>query len=414
MGTGTLGIATAIWRTLFGIALLGTLSSTVFLAMVLAAALRFRRQLAQARAHAESTPEANLPSVALLKPVHGLEPKLEANLESFFQQDYPSFELVFGARTTDDPAFAVVARLRQRYPQVRVRLVASGEPQWPNAKVYSLDKMIAATDCEYLAISDSDIRVPKDFLRHVVPPVMEPKTGLLTCVYRGVPAGDLWSRLEALGMSVELASGVLVANMLEGMKFALGAVMVTRKECLQAIGGIAQTADYYSDDFVLGQRIAAAGYKVLLWEQNIGHVLLSHTFRKSFGDQLRWMKSTRYSRPSGHVGTGLTFATPFGLLALISCAALGNLRAGIALAMASVLNRIVQAVAVGWGIVHDPRALRDCWLFPLRDFLGSIVWAGSFTGRTFFWRGEKYRFERSGKIVAQRQAQMLADPLQAE
>jgi ceramide glucosyltransferase len=261
--------------------------------------------------------------------------------------------------------------------------------------------MIASSTCQYLVISDSDILVRPDFLRNLIPPLLDPEIGLVTCLYQGVPAPTFWSRLEALGMSVELPSGVLIADMLEGMQFALGSVIAVRRDALEKIGGIASTAQYYSDDFVLGNRVFAAGYRVLLSHYRVGHVLCAQSFRRTFATQVRWMQSTRYSRPRGHLGTGLTFAVPFGLLGLIAATALSHPSFGVALLAWSLLNRMVQSIAVGYATIGDRRALTLCWLYPLRDLLGFIVWAVSYCGGSHFrWRGELYRFTPGGKIIS--------------
>ena len=387
---------TGIWGVLLTLALLGTASSTVFLILVFVAARKFLKLGKQPPFAATS-----LPPVTIFKPVHGLEPRLAQNLESFFELDYPDFEIVIGARDEENPAARVAEEVRRRYPHVKSRIILSGPPTWPNAKVFSLDKMISTSASDYFVISDSDVRVDRGFLRSVIPPLLDTKVGLVTCPYRGIPAADFWSGLEALGMSVELPSGVLVANMMEGMRFAMGAVMATRRDALSKIGGIAATADYYSDDFVLGNEVWAAGYSVVLSHHIVNHVLVPRTFFQTFSDQLRWMKSTRYSRPKGHIGTGLTFATPFGLLGLVSAIALGNLPLGIALAGTAFLNRAIQSLVVGWKVIGDRRALRYCWLYPLRDFFGFFIWLGSYSSRKFFWRGEQYRFGAGGKIIPQ-------------
>jgi ceramide glucosyltransferase len=389
------------WRVLLSVALFGTISSTVFLLIVLVAVARNLR-LARAQSQAASLVASSaLPAVTILKPLHGAEPRLEQNLESFFQQDYPAFELVFGCRNAGDPALAVVERLRARHPNVAIRVVLSGDPAWPSAKVWSLQKMIASSHNDYLVISDSDICVASDFLRNVVPPLLDSANGLVTCLYRGVAAPGLWSRLEALGMSVEMSSGVITADMLEGMQFALGSVLAVRRDALQKCGGIASTAEYYSDDFVLGNRIHAAGYKVVLSHYRVSHVLCVQSFGKTFATQTRWMQSTRYSRPKGHLGTGLTFATPFGILGFIAAAALGHLTLGIALLAWSLLNRIVQSVVVGYRVIGDRHAFGYCWLYPLRDLLGFVVWIASYCGGSAFrWRGELYRFTPGGRIVS--------------
>jgi len=392
------------WRIVFAVALLGTVSSTIFLFLSLVAAWRHRRKARNGAALAAAVPASALPPVTILKPLHGMEPHLKENIESFFRQDYPDFEIIFGARAADNPALRVVAEIRQRYPQVKCRCVLSGPPSWPNAKAFSLDKMMAASANDYFVIADSDVEVAPDFLRNVVPPLLDPKIGLVTCLYRGVPAASRWSLLEALGMSVEMPSGVMIADMLEGMRFALGPGMATRRDAVTSIGGFAATKNYYSDDFVLGNRIWAAGYRVMLSHHLVDHVLIPQSFLRTFGHQLRWHKSTRYSRPKGHLGTGLTFAVPFGILGLISAAALGHIGLGLALLAAACANRIVQALAVGWGVIRDARVLRHCWLYPLRDLFGFATWMGSYTSRRFFWRGENYHFAEGGVIIPESRA----------
>jgi ceramide glucosyltransferase len=388
-----------LWNVLLGIAVVGVSSSTIFLVMVLVAAVRWRRGARAAQMAAAATPESSLPAVTIFKPVHGMEARLEENLESFFRQDYPAFEVVLGARDAGDAGLQVAEKIRQRHPQVKSRIVVSGPPTWPNAKVFSLSKMIPLSANDYFVISDSDVRVSPGFLRDVIPGLLEARIGLVTCPYRGVPAGDIWSTLEALGMSVEMPSGVMVADLLEGIRFALGPAVALRRDALDKIGGIAVTADYYSDDFVLGNLIWAAGYKVIFSHHIIQHVLTPRSLTRTLGDQLRWMKSTRFSRPLGHVGTGLTYAVPFGILGLVGGVATGHWGLGVGLFSAALMNRVVQSAAVGWGVIGDRRALFLSWLYPVRDLLGFLTWVGSFGSRTFFWRGETYRFSKGGRII---------------
>jgi len=388
-----------IGRALLLLALAGSLTSTVYLAMTLVATARHLRRARAAQAAVSATPSSALPPVTIFKPVHGMEEQLAANLESFFQQDYPDYEVIIGARDLDNPAAKIAEEIRARYPHIPSRMIVSGPPEWPSAKVFSLDKMIAASSRSYFIISDSDVRVAPDFLRNTIPPLLDPKVGLVTCMYRGVPASDFWSWLEALGLSVEMSSGVMVADMMEGMRFALGPAMAVRRDAIDAIGGIAAVADYYSDDFELGNRIWAKNYTVILSHYIVDNVLTSRSPLRTLGDQLRWMKSTRYSRPAGHAGTGLTYAMPFGILGLITGAALGHWALGIGLFVLACLNRMIQCAFVGWSVARDPRAVRLCWLYPLRDLFGFVAWSLSYTSRDFYWRGETYRFGKGGRIA---------------
>jgi len=184
-----------------------------------------------------------------------------------------------------------------------------------------------------------------------------------------------------------------------------------RREAIDAIGGMRETAQFYSDDFVLGNLVAAAGYEVVLSHYMVEHVLAGRSLRRTFGDQLRWMRSTRFSRPWGHVGSGLTYAVPFGVLALLL--GLGthhHLLFGTELLALAWLNRMLLAAVVGWGVLRDRRCLRFCWLYPVRDLLGFCTWGLSFAGNKFFWRGEPYQFGEEGHITpVQRSIEFVRD-----
>ena len=178
---------------------------------------------------------------------------------------------------------------------------------------------------EILVIGDSDVRVASDYLRSVALPFADPRVGGMCCPYRGVAAeGGLWARLEAVGMSVEMTSGVLAARLMEGMQFVLGPTMAFRRETIRRMGGFKVTADYCADDFVLGNETFKLGQTVVLSHHAIDHMVINSSFWPSMKHQVRWMKSTRFSRPKGHFGTALTFSLPFGLLACAAADWLGR------------------------------------------------------------------------------------------
>jgi ceramide glucosyltransferase len=377
--------------------LVGLISSTIYLILVLEAARRFHTESRERSRQGHSWP-----MVSVLKPLHGMEPQLERNLESFFLQDYPDFELIFAARNVEDPALTIVHTLRRAYPNIRTKIVFSGEPAYPNAKVFSLHMMIAVASGSYLVITDSDVFVQPDCLKQVIVPLLDPAVGVVTCLYRGVPVGGFWSSLEALGMSIEMPSGVLVAKMLEGMKFALGPTMATRTGVLQGIGGMAALGQYCADDYVLGNFAHKLGKEVALSHHIIDHVAMNTSAKSSIAHQVRWMRSTRFSRGAGHAGTGLTYAMPFGLLGFFAAYSSYTWKLALALLLWAFINRVIQAVAVGWRVVGDRRSLQYCWLYPVRDLLGFFVWCASFAGNEIVWRNERYRLVTDGKMVRKR------------
>lgn len=383
-----------VWRLLLLAGAAGLVTSTGYLILVVIASARFRRE----RTRTSAMPSA-FPPVTLLKPVCGMEPGLEEHLTSFFEQQYPSYEIIFGARRDDDPALDVVRRIVERYPSVPVTIVTSGEPWRPNAKVCSLVKMYERASHDYLIISDSDVKVEPNYIAEVVQPMLDSRNGMVTCLYRGLPTGGVWSKLEALGMSVEMTAGAIVANLLEGMKFALGPTMAIRRDALDAIGGFEPLADYCSDDYVLGYKVAKSGRQVVMSQHVIDHVVINRAFGCSMQHQIRWMKSTRCSRRAGHAGTALTFAMPFGVMGLVGAGAMHQWALGAGLFAAAYLNRVVLSLVAGWGVVGDRRALSSAWLYPLRDLMGFFFWCASYTGRTIVWRGDRYRLGKCGRMV---------------
>src|SRR5580693_2133707 len=149
------------------------------------------------------------------------------------------------------------------------------------------------------------------------------------------------------------------------MKFGLGPTIALRKDSIAKIGGYAGVREYLSNDFVVGNLIHKAGFRVVLSSHVVDHVSPPMTFRQMWERQLRWAVGTRYSRPKGHFGSGLTFAMPFGILGLVAGVLAGHPLLGASLFAAALLNRVVESVAIGFGVVGDARALRLAWLYPL-------------------------------------------------
>lgn len=385
---------------LLALAIFGLITSTVFTGLVLAATPSYLRERKKALASLAVRPGFT-PPLTLLKPLHGDEPELESHLASFFEQDYPEYEILFCARSSDDAGLAIARRVAARYPQIPSRFLSTGEPKYINAKVVSMELMEKEAAHEILVISDSDVRVTPDYLRSVALPFAEEKVGGITCPYRGVAAeGGLWARLEAVGMSVEMTAGVLVARMMEGMQFTLGPTMAFRRDTVRQMGGFRVTADYCADDFVLGNETWKLGQQVVLSHHAIDHIVINSSFVASMKHQVRWMKSTRFSRPKGHFGTTLTFSMPFGLLGLVVAAAMGHAWWGIALFAWSVATRLALSLAVGRAVVGDRSWFGLLVLYPIRDLMGFCFWAASYGSSKILWRGRVFQLLPGGKMRA--------------
>jgi ceramide glucosyltransferase len=356
----------------------------VYCALTVIAAVRYRR----VRPPKLQAPEP----ISVLKPLAGVDEGLEENLRSFFEQQYPAFEILFAVRSAEDPAISVVERLEARYPAIPSRLIVSGEPPYPNAKVFSLDRMLAEARYDLIVMSDSDIRVSPGMLSIVAAEFQEERIGMATCPYRAVPGRSFWSTLEAIGLNTEFIGGVLVARMLEGMKFALGPTIAARRATLQRIGGFDAVKDYLAEDFVMGKLAAEHGAGVILSSYVIEHRIGSQRLAANLRHRLRWNRSTRRSRPWGYVGQVFTNPLP---LALLLWAARPEWWPAV---VATAALRAAAAWATAGLALRDPLTRRLWFFVPLQDVLSFLIWIAGFFGNTILWRGRKYFLLPDGRF----------------
>lgn len=336
------------------------------------------------------------PPVSVLKPVRGLDSGSHENFSSFCRQDYPEYELLFAVNDASDPAVPLVRHLIAEFPQRRIRLVIGAERVGANGKVNKLCRLAREAQHEILVISDGDVRAGPRYLRKVVAPFADSKTGLVTCFYRAMAEPNIYAEMEAVGASSDFFAGVLAADWLEGMSFALGASMATTKSWVAKIGGFKTIADMHSDDYELGHRIALQGGRVVLSAEPVWTMYITRSAKDFWQHQVRWARTVRLCRPWSNAGLIFTHGLPWAVLAAI----LASSR-GIALSyLASYLVlRLVQAWAVGvWG-VRDDLLRRRLWLVPIRDAVNFAVWLASFASKRIRWAGEEFEI-KGGQMIA--------------
>ncbi|HUK46420.1 MAG TPA: bacteriohopanetetrol glucosamine biosynthesis glycosyltransferase HpnI [Terriglobales bacterium] len=382
------------------IAVLGACSSVAYYLLCLWSATSFLRARRSAEkgglTEVDGSARATPAPVSLLKPLKGIDPGMYESLRSQCMQDYPEYEIIFSVSDSADPAVGLVEQLQTEFPQRAIRLKVCSDNLGANAKVSNLVQMLGEARHETIVVSDSDIRVEPDYLRRVIQPLTDPKIGLVTCLYRGVAASTLGSRLESLGISADFVPGVLVARQIErGIRFGLGSTLAFRRRDLAAIGGFEAIADYLADDYELGKRIAGHGLKVELSDAVVETFLPSYTFAEFIRHQLRWSRTIREARRGGYAGLLLTFGLPWSLLALLVS---GGAACAWGLLGVAACLRLAVAVLVGGVVLRDRHTIRRLWLLPLRDLLAVAVWKGGLVGHTITWRGEKFRL-KNGKLV---------------
>ena len=353
-----------------------------YLIAIFAAAAFFRVKPGR---YSEVTPES-APPISILKPIHGLDRETYENYASFCNQDYPEFEILLCVGDERDATVPVIEKIIADFPQRSIRLLIGSEPLGTSDKVNKLCRMVREARHDTVIVSDSDVRVGPGFLRAVVRPFSDAKVGGVTCLYRGLTDGGFAADLEALGNSADFAPGVLVARLFGGLDFMLGAVMATTKKHLAEIGGFESLADYFCDDYELGNRIAARGYRVELSRFPVDIVYPRETIADAFRHQLRWNLSIRYSRPWGHLGLIFSNALPWAALV----GALVTWRVAAVYLAIALFFRIMLAISVGLRGMRDRLIRRDLWMLPLRDAFAFAVWMASFFPQRIHWRDRQF------------------------
>jgi ceramide glucosyltransferase len=363
---------------------LPALASAAYWLLAMVAALRWRKSSA-----AGKTGEAESPPVSILKPVYGRDPHFYEAIRSHAIQDYPQYEILFGISRPGDPAASDIRRLIAEFPARQIRLMVTST-KMPNPKVGVLTDLAAQARYPLLLINDSDIKVSPDYLRQVTAALAEPGAGLVTCLYRA-QSENAPGRWEALGVATEFAPSVLVARMLGSVEFALGSTMLLRAEDLRRIGGFAAIGDYLADDYQLGLRIRGLGLRVMFPSAVVETHLDGATWSEVWRHQLRWSRGIRVSRPGGYFGYLVTHATFWSLVAIAAGA--------WPVAVAALFIRMLGGIAVGWGVLRDPSALRRAYWIPFRDLWGFAIWVCGLYGSVVEWRGARIRLTSDGKIL---------------
>ena len=337
------------------------------------------------------------PPVTILKPLRGAEAEAYETLASFCQLDYPAYQLVFGVQDPHDAVIPIIERLRNDFPQRDIALVVNEAAHGYNGKVSNLQNALPIAKHDVLLIADSDIRVTSDYLRRVVAPLQDAQVGMVTCLYRGVGAKTFGDLLENLGLASLFAPEVLMARMLQGVKFALGATIVMRRATLESVDGFAAIADHLADDYELGYRVATQlNQQVVLSECVVDHVANGASLHAMFKHQLRWMRAVRVSRPAGYTGLIATYGT---VTASLMLCANGLNPWAWRLCMLTMSLRLLVALVASGLVLRDGVSLKWFWLLPLRDCLAFIVWLTGFFGHEIIWRDERLRLLRDGRLT---------------
>jgi ceramide glucosyltransferase len=332
--------------------------------------------------------------VSVLKPVHGDDPKLYDCLRSFCIQDYPTYEVIFGAHTSSDPAIAVVNRLIAEFPDRDLRLVVDSTLAGPNRKASNLANIVKSAKYDIILLSDGDVRVDRNCVSSMAAPFDDPSIGAVASIYKGWPVDNAPSRFGALYLNDWFVPSVLVDVDLRGIDFVFGAMSAVRREALDAIGGFEMLARCLAEDFSMGRLVTRRGWRVVLSPYACDTVVAESSFAEMFRHEIRWQRSERACRPLDQFMSVVTWPLPLLLLFLLpQPSVIGFAILGLHIALRIVLHFVVRRS-------FHIAAPAEPWLVPLRECACFFSWACGLFGNEIKWGQETFSISAYRKLMA--------------
>lgn len=334
------------------------------------------------------------PAITVLKPLCGADASLAGNLETFFTQDYPAFELVFGVVDAADPALLVVEDLIAAHPTVAARVIIHDGRHGLNPKVANLRGMLAAGAHDVVVISDSNVAVGPGYLRSLVETLAQPGVGLVTSLISAAGERSLGARLEGLHLCGAVAASVAAAEDLTGDALVVGKSLCFRRSVFESLGGMESLAAVLAEDYVMGRMFTEAGWRVRLSREAVANVTVETTVLAFLRRQARWALLRSRLMPLAYPFEALINPAAVGACAvLLGAPALPVLLWALAVATARD--------AVAWGLT---RGSRGAWVAALalpKDVLVLGAWLAAPWKRHVSWRGRRFRVSAGTRLFSQ-------------
>lgn len=335
------------------------------------------------------------PPVSILRPVEGADDCTAAALASLCEIDYPGeVEVLVGTIRADDPVVEVARKVAEDHPDRSLRVV-HGELLGTNRKTSIMVALVEQASSDLLVFTDADVSVPTDYLRHVVPPLLDPEIGCVTLLPRGVQAETIGGRLIALHYDFVYLPQWMAALGTTGIQWAIGHTMAQRRDVHQEFGGFRSFLDALADDYELANRATRLGYRVAVPPLLLDTTMPRETLWAAGKRLLRWKRTIRRARPGSYGGVAFTHPWAWSFVLLLLYPTQPGLWAACG---AALLLRWLLAWQLDRQVVQLPDWHRSWPLLPLLDLLELLTFLVSWFGHTVVWAGRRYRLAADGTL----------------
>jgi len=331
----------------------------------------------------------NYPSSSILKPLKGIDDKLENNLESFFRLDYPDYEIIFGVQSYSDKSIDVVNKLIRKYPKIKTKLIVDEFKVGLNPKINNLYNIYPLVKNEYIFISDSNTEVNPKFLKLLISEFHDENVGLVTATIRGKGAKNIFSLMENIHLNTFVAPSVLAASKLANISIVIGKAILIPKILLDKIGRFESLKNYLAEDYWMGIKIEELGYKVKTSTVFVENINENISLSKLLNRHSRWAKMRSKIRLSTYlleslsnpISASFIFAlflhNEFGLKQLFSVI---------------ILKSIIDFISLK--IIKSDIKLHQIVIIPIKDLILGLLWYVPFFNTEVTWRNNSFKIEK--------------------
>lgn len=334
--------------------------------------------------------------ISILKPLKGYDSGLEENLRTFLQLDYPSYEILLSVATVEDQAYLTAKRLIETNPHVAATLIVDPTHLGPNPKVNNMVKAYETAKNDLILISDSNVRVEKDYLKRLSRYTRDREVGMVTATVSGTKAKGLGGKLEAVFLNSFYARWMKFLFFV-GKPCVVGKSMLFRKSVAQRFGGISILSRYLAEDYMAGEAVKRLGLKVILAEDPVPQIIGHLKFKDFWSRHIRWGRIRKSQAFIAFMVEPFLLSTVSSILGCLVFKSIFHL---------SALHFFTWQM-IFWFVCEIPTLIKSrskitlevmvIWL--LRELLAFPLWIHIAIGNTVQWRGKKLKIEVGGLLA---------------
>jgi len=332
------------------------------------------------------------PSVSILKPLKGIDDDLERNIESFFELDYPEYEIIFGFHSNDDPAIKIVEKLIKEHPQIKTKVVIDSTEIGLNPKINNLNNIYPYSSGEIIFISDSNTRVDKEFLKKIVSYFRDESVGLVSAAIKGTNAKNIFALFENLHLNSFTFGIVQTASALANVQITIGKAILVRRQILDHLNGFQSFKDYLAEDHLMGLEVKRHGYKVKISTLTVENINERWSLQKILNRHRRWTLMRLNIDPVFYILESLTNTTLVSLILIILSPSFYFI--GLTAILFKILIDYLTA-----RLVCNSLKFVHFLLVPFKDILMGIIWFSPFIYNKINWRDSKLRVIKNSKLL---------------